>query len=55
MTNKEMLELVNDFRAWGGNTFTLAMMIVQRQREDDAGLAEEHGANEVAEAIRSAQ
>lgn len=55
MTNKEMLDLVNDFPAWGGNAFTLAMQIVQRQREDDAVLAETAGYQALADHIRQAQ
>ncbi len=55
MTNKALLELVNNFPSWGGNTFTLAMQILQRQREDDAQLAEAAGQQELADAIRASQ
>lgn len=54
MTNKELLEVVNNFSAWGGNTYTLANLILQKQREDDALLAESLGHQETADAIRSA-
>jgi hypothetical protein len=55
MTNKDLIDLVNNFQSWGGNTFTLAMQICQRQREDDAQLAESAGQQELADAIRSSQ
>ena len=55
MTNKDVLDVVNNFPSWGGNTFTLAMMLVQKQREDDAQLAEAMGQQEVADAIRGNQ
>ena len=54
VTNKELVELVKDFPAWGGNTFTLANLILQRQREDDAQIAESLNQQEVADAIRAA-
>lgn len=40
MTPQELIHMVNDFAAWKGNTYTLAMMVLQQQREDDAALAE---------------
>ena len=55
MTNKDVVEAVNNFASWGGNAFTLAMVLVQKQREDDAQAAEALGQQEVADAIRSAQ
>lgn len=51
MTSHELVELVNDFSAWKGNTFTLAMLIMQKQKADDAALAEQHS-QEAADAIR---
>jgi phage protein U len=53
MTNKEIIELVADFPAWQGNTYALAVLIAQRQREDDAVLAEGMGQQEVADSIRA--
>lgn len=55
MTTKELLEMVNDFRSWSGNTYTLAVMVANRQREDDAIIAESFEQQSVAEAIRLAQ
>lgn len=55
MTNKHVVEIVNDFGAWGGNVYTLAVMIAQQQREDDALIAESNAAQEVADAIRAVQ
>ncbi len=51
MTSKELIELVADFSAWQGNTYTLAVLIAQRQRDDDAAIAESMGQQEVAAAI----
>jgi hypothetical protein len=53
MTSKEIIELVADFSAWQGNTYSLAVLIAQRQREDDAAIAEANGQQEVADAIRA--
>lgn len=52
MTSKELVALVNNFNAWGGNTFTLAMLVVQQQKEDDALISESLGQQDVADAIR---
>ena len=54
MTAKEVRDIVNNIGLWGGNAFTLAMLIAQRQREDDALAAEGLGQQDVAEAIRAA-
>jgi hypothetical protein len=54
MTAKEVRDLVNNINLWGGNAFTLAMRVAEKQREDDAAKAEELGQPEVAEAIRAA-
>lgn len=51
MTTKELIELVNDFSQWKGDTFRLASLVMHRQREDDAVLAE--SVPEIADAIRS--
>jgi hypothetical protein len=53
MTSKEIIELVADFGAWQGNTYSLAVLIAQRQREDDAAIAEANGQQETADAIRA--
>jgi hypothetical protein len=53
MTSNEIIELVADFSAWQGNTYSLAVLIAQRQREDDAVIAEANGQQESADAIRA--
>jgi hypothetical protein len=53
MTSKELIELVADFGAWQGNTYALAVLVAQRQREDDAAIAESNGQQEVADLIRA--
>jgi len=35
MMDKRILEIVNDFTQWRGNTFTLASLISEKQREID--------------------
>ena len=53
MTNKEIIDLVSEFSAWQGNAYTLAILISQQQREDDAAIAEASGQQEVADSIRA--
>ena len=53
MTSKDIIELVADFAAWQGNTYALAVLVAQRQREDDALIAEANGQMEVADLIRA--
>lgn len=55
MTNKQVVDIVNDLKEWGGNAYTLATIVAQRQREDDALIAESNDAQAVADAIRAAQ
>lgn len=55
MTNKEVRDAVSNFSSWGGNAFTLAMLVVQQEREDAAVIAESLGHQDVADAIRQAQ
>ncbi len=33
--DKRILEIVNDFAAWRGNSFTLATLVAEKQREID--------------------
>lgn len=33
--DKRILEIVNDFASWRGNSFTLATLISEKQREID--------------------
>lgn len=54
MTAKEVRDVVNNIGLWGGNAFTLAMRVAEKQREDAAAIAESMGQPEVAEAIRAA-
>lgn len=51
MTTKELIELVNDFALWKGDAFRLASLVMHRQQEDDAALAE--SVPEIADAIRN--
>lgn len=53
MDAKQLRDMVTDFSSWGGNTFTLAMLIMQKQKEDDAVIAESLGQDMVADAIRN--
>ena len=55
MNNKLVVEIVNNVQEWGGNAYMLAVIVAQRQREDDALIAESNAAQEVADAIRAAQ
>lgn len=45
--------MVNNFPAWGGNAYTLAVMVAQKQKEDIAAQVESLGHQDVADAIRS--
>ena len=44
--DKSLLDIINDFTQWKGNTFTLAVLLIERQKEldriklTDAGFAE---------------
>lgn len=31
--DKEILAIINDFNLWKGNTFTLAVLVVEKQKE----------------------
>lgn len=53
MNAKEVRDIVSNIALWGGNAFTLAMLIAERQRADDAAIAEGLGQTDVAEAIRA--
>lgn len=48
---KEILDLINDFTQWRGNTFTLAALIVEKQKEIDRQRLVEMGFPEAAEVI----
>jgi hypothetical protein len=52
MTTKDLIELVKDFGSWRGDVYTLATLVYQRQKEDDAAIAEQLGDQATADAIR---
>lgn len=54
MNAKDIRDMVSDVHIWGGNAFTLAMKVMEKQREDDALIAESLEHSDVAEAIRAA-
>lgn len=49
--DKSILDLINDFSQWKGNTFTLAALIVERQKEIDRQTLVNAGFPDAAEAI----
>lgn len=52
MNAKEVKAIVDDFKLWHGNTYTLAMLIAEGQKEADAVIAEQSGQQEIADQIR---
>ena len=49
--DKSILDIINDFSQWKGNTFTLAALIVERQKEIDRQTLVAAGFTEASEAI----
>ncbi len=49
--DKTILDLINDFSQWKGNSFTLAALIVQRQQEIDRQKLIDAGFSEASEVI----
>lgn len=49
--DKSILEVVNDFSLWRGNTFTLAALLVEKQKEVDRQKLVDAGFVEAAEII----
>lgn len=49
--DRSILDLVNDFSQWRGNTFTLAALLVEKQKEIDRQRLVEMGFPEAAEVI----
>ena len=49
--DKRVLDLVNDFAQWRGNSFTLAVQAMDLQKEIDREKLKEAGFDEAAEAI----
>lgn len=51
---KDLLDVVNDIGQWKGNAYTLAAIVMERQRQDDAKIAENAGQPELAADILAA-
>lgn len=49
--DRQILELVKDFEQWQGNTFTLANLIVEAQKELDRQKLTDAGFPEAAELL----
>jgi DNA-binding SARP family transcriptional activator len=49
--DKTILDLINDFSQWKGNSFTLAALIVERQKEVDRQKLIDAGFPEAAEVL----
>lgn len=49
--DKQILELVNDFAQWRGNSFTLANLVVEAQKELDRKKLIDAGLPEAAEIL----
>lgn len=49
--DKSILDLINDFPQWKGNTFTLAALIQEKQKELDRQKLIDAGFPEAAEVI----
>jgi hypothetical protein len=50
--DRQILDIVNDFSQWRGNSFTLAKLIAELVKETAATKAEELEGAEIAQAIR---
>lgn len=53
MDQHALRALVEDFATWQGNTYKLAALVAERQRELDAARAEAAGQDDLAAAIRA--
>ncbi len=49
--DRSILDLINDFSQWKGNTFTLAALVAEKQREIDRQKLLDAGFTEAAEVI----
>lgn len=49
--DKTILDIVNDFTQWKGNTFTLAVLIEEKQKELDRQKLIDAGFTDAAEVI----
>ena len=52
MEAKQILEIVQDFTQWKGDSYRLAYLIADAQKEAAAKIAEEHDELEIADMIR---
>lgn len=52
MDSRQIKAIVDDFSQWRGNTYTLAALIAEAQKESDAQAAEAAGQQELADQIR---
>lgn len=50
--DKAILDIINDFTQWKGNSFTLASLVAAKQKELDAIAVEAAGHTEAAEVLR---
>ena len=48
---KDILDIINDFSLWKGNTFTLAALLIEKQKELDRQKLVEAGFTEASEVI----
>lgn len=48
---KEILDIINDFNQWKGNSFTLAALLIEKQKELDRQKLIDAGFTEAAEVI----
>ena len=53
MNQADLLAIVQNFSAWQGNTYKLAAMVAEAQREVDAAKCDAAGQPDLAIAIRS--
>lgn len=47
--NKEILDIVKDFSLWNGNSFTLAQLVAEKQKEISRAALIDAGFTEAAE------
>ena len=48
---KDILDIINDFNQWKGNSFTLAALLIEKQKELDRQKLIDAGFPEAAEVI----
>jgi hypothetical protein len=52
MDAKQIKLIVDDFPQWSGNTYKLAALVAEKQRDSDAELLEAEGQQELADKVR---